>query len=89
MKEKRNSIYVRVTPAEKLQIERKARKCGLSVSEYIRPRCLGYAPREVPPEAYYTLCRKLEDVKNDSNADAVLAALDELRETLVEPRRDG
>jgi hypothetical protein len=31
----------------------------------------------------------MEDVKNDSNADAVLAALDELRETLVEPGRDG
>ena len=89
MKEKRNSIYVRVTTAEKVQITHKAIKCGLSVSEYIRQRCLGYAPREVPPEAYYTLCRKLEDVKNDSNADAVLAALDELRETLVEPGRDG
>ena len=89
MKEKRNSIYVRVTSAEKVQITHKAIKCGLSVSEYIRQRCLGYAPREVPPEAYYTLCRKLEDVKNDSNADAVLAALDELRETLVEPGRDG
>ncbi len=89
MKEKRNSIYVRVTPAEKVQIARKARKCGLSVSEYIRQRCLGYAPREVPPEAYYTLCRKLDDMKKDSTADAVLAMLDELRQTLVEPGRDG
>ena len=89
MKEKRNSIYVRVTPAEKVQIARKARKCGLSVSEYIRQRCLGYAPREVPPEAYYTLCWKLDGVKNDSNADVVLAVLDELRQALVEPGRDG
>ena len=72
-----------------MRIARKARKCGLSVSEYIRQRCLGYAPREVPPEAYSTLCRKLEDVKNDSTAAAVLAMLAELRRTLVEPGRDG
>ena len=89
MKEKRNSIYVRVTPAEKAQITRRARTCGLSVSEYIRQRCLGYAPRKVPPEAYYMLCRKLDEVKNDSNAGAVVAVLDELRQTLVEPGRDG
>ena len=89
MKEKRNSIYVRVKPEEKAQIARKARKCGLSVSEYIRQRCLGYAPREMPPEVYYRLCQKLDDVKNDCNANAVLAVLDELRQTLVEPGRDG
>ncbi len=89
MKERRNSIYVRVTSAEKVQITHKAIKCGLSVSEYIRQRCLGYAPREMPPEVYYRLCQKLDDVKNDCNANAVLAVLDELRQTLVEPGRDG
>ena len=50
MKERIQSIYTRTTPAEKQQIERKARKCGLSVSEYVRQRCLGYAPREIPPD---------------------------------------
>ena len=89
MKEKTKSIYVRVTQAEKKQSRRRAGKCGLSVSEYIRQRCLGYAPREIPPEVYYTLCRKLDALRRPGTDEEILAVLDELRETLVEPGRDG
>ena len=85
MKEKSSSIYTRVTPTEKQKIERTAKKCGLSVSEYIRQRCLGYAPREIPPDAYYELCRKLDYI----NGDAILALLDEMRKELFLPGRDG
>lgn len=89
MKEKTKSIYVRVTQAEKEQIRHRAGKCGLSVCEYIRQRCLGYAPREIPPETYYALCRKLDGLRRPGTDAAILAVLDELRETLVEPGRDG
>ena len=89
MKEKRNSIYVRVKPEEKVQIARKARKCGLSVSEYIRQRCLGYAPREIPPDTYYEFCRKLDYIRELGNGDAILALLDEMRKELFLPGRDG
>ena len=89
MKEKTKSIYVRVTQAEKEQIRHRAGKCGLSVCEYIRQRCLGYAPREIPPDVYYTLCRKLDTLRRPGTDAAILAVLDELRETLVEPGRDG
>ena len=89
MKEKSSSIYTRVTPTEKQRIERTAKKCGLSVSEYIRQRCLGYTPRETPPDAYYELCRKLDYIRELGNGDAILALLDEMRKELFLPGRDG
>ena len=89
MKEKNSSIYTRVTPAEKQKIKRTAKKCGLSVSEYIRQHCLGYAPREIPPDTYYELCRKLDYIRELGNGDAILALLDEMRKELFLPGRDG
>ncbi len=48
MDETRNkSIYVRVTLKEKIKINAKAKKCGFSLSEYIRQVCLGYEPKEI------------------------------------------
>ena len=44
-------IAVRVTAKEKERIQAKARKCGLSTTEYIKQRALGYEPRAVPPDA--------------------------------------
>ena len=89
MKERTQSIYTRTTPAEKQQIERTAKKCGLSVSEYVRQRCLGYAPREIPPDTYYELCRKLDYIRELGNGDAILYLLDEMRKELFLPGRDG
>ena len=89
MTERSNSIYTRVTPQEKQKITDKARKCGLTLSEYIRQRCLGYAPREVPPNVYYDLCAKLDEARNSGNDAAVLDVLDKLRETVIQPGRDG
>ena len=59
MKEKKNSIYVRVTEKEKIRIENKAKKCGLSVSEYISKRALNYAPKALLPESFYEFTEKL------------------------------
>ena len=59
MKEKKNSIYVRVTEKEKVRIENKAKKCGLSVSEYLRKRALGYSPKALLPETFYEFTEKL------------------------------
>ena len=89
MTERSNSIYTRVTPQEKQKITDKARKCGLTLSEYIRQRCLGYAPREVPPNIYYDLCAKLDEARNSGNDADVLDVLDKLRETVIQPGRDG
>ena len=88
MKERTQSIYTRTTPAEKQQIERKAKKCGLSVSEYVRQRCLGYAPREIPPDVYYELCRKLDEARRLGSGEAILDLMDAMRKELILPGRD-
>ena len=59
MKERANSIYVRVTEKEKIRIENKAKKCGLSVSEYLRKRALGYSPKALLPGSFYEFTEKI------------------------------
>ena len=86
---KTTRLAVRVSPAEKERISRKAARCGISVSEYIRQCCLGYEPRAIPPDAFYELCDKLDAARTADNSAAVLEVLDELRDTLISPGRDG
>ena len=43
-------IAVRVTAREKEKMQTKARKCGLSTTEYVKQRALGYEPRGIPPD---------------------------------------
>lgn len=52
-------IAVRVTAMEKEKIQAKARKCGLSTTEYVKQRALGYEPRAVPPDALFVCLEKL------------------------------
>ena len=47
------------TKKEKLRIENKAKKCGLSVSEYLRKRALGYSPKTLLPEIFYEFTEKI------------------------------
>ena len=44
---------------EKVRIENKAKKCGLSVSEYLRKRALGYSPKALLPESFYEFTEKI------------------------------
>lgn len=92
MSEKNKSIYLRVTPQEKEKIQRLAKKCGLSLSEYLRQRGLGYAPKEQPGEGLYFLCEYLRDCRDSGlshqNDEAVASLLRSIRQTLVLPERD-
>ena len=89
MNERFKQIYTRVTPQEKKRIAANAKKCGLSISEYIRQRCLGFAPRTVPPQAYYDMCSKLEDALAFPEGEKMIPGiLNELRETILLPGRD-
>ena len=51
---KNKNLFIRVSEKEKNIIEQNAKKCGISVSEYLRQRALGYMPRAVLPE-YFSL----------------------------------
>ena len=47
-------LNVRVSHAEKHQIQTAAGRCGLTLSEYLRQRTLGYTPRFHPPQAFFS-----------------------------------
>ncbi|HPE96143.1 MAG TPA: hypothetical protein PLT66_08775 [Bacillota bacterium] len=58
-------INIRVTQAEKERIERNAKRCKLTVSEYLRQLANGYEPRELPNDNLYNLCRDIEFMKEE------------------------
>ena len=43
---KNKNLFIRVSEKEKNIIVQNAKKCGLSVSEYLRQRALGYMPSD-------------------------------------------
>lgn len=47
-------LNVRVSPAEKQRIKTAAGRCGLTLSEYMRQRALGYTPRFHPPQEFFS-----------------------------------
>ena len=61
-------IAVRVTAREKDKIQAKARKCGLSTTEYVKQRALGYEPRTVPPDALFACLEKLGELESKTNS---------------------
>ena len=54
-------------------LERRARKCGLSKSAYIRQLLHGYKPRETPPADYHAVRRELCETGNNLNQVAFVA----------------
>ena len=61
-------IDVRVTAKEKEKIQSKARKCGLSTTEYVKQRALGYEPRGIPPDALFLCLEKLDELADKANS---------------------
>ena len=56
MRKRSIGINVRVTVTEKKKVTMLARKCGLSLSEYLRQRALGYEPGgHLPKEVFDVL----------------------------------
>ena len=90
---KENRIAFRVTDQEKKRIAVLAKKCGLSVSEYVKQRTLGYAPQPIIPESVFLLLEKigqLQDLAASPETDAAICTLlKEISDTLLLPRKEG
>ena len=71
-------VAVRLTESEKKKIEAAAAKCGLTVSEYMRQRALGYEPKEVLPDAFFVFCEKLDHLTEAPFSEAVNAEAEDL-----------
>ena len=91
MKEKDKRVELRLPAKEKEQLEQLAKKCGLSLSEYLRKRGLGYEPGPFLDDRFYAVYTKLCEISNltlNPEAEAVLIAiLNDLQQNLFLPRK--
>ena len=61
-----------------------AGKCGLSQTEYIRQRALGYEPKTALPDEFFKLGEKLDKLIEKDDSEELRALSEELlREMLV------
>ena len=91
MKEKDKRVELRLPAKEKEQLEQIAKKCGLSLSEYLRKRGLGYEPGPFLDDRFYAVYAKLCEISNlplqpDTEA-VLLAILNEGQQNLFLPKK--
>lgn len=96
MKERKFQLKMRATEKEKSRIENKAKKCGLSVSEYLRKRALGYSPKTLLPEIFYEFTEKLgilfdelEKMNSTELQEQVLQLIDDVYAKLLTSERNN
>ena len=94
MNDKNARIELRVKQSEKNKIDKLAENCGLSQSEYVRQRTLGYAPRTVLPDVFFQfyqiLCRLCDEVADKVSPETerkLLEVVDEIQQRLLLPEK--
>ena len=91
MKEKDKRVELRLPAKEKDRLEQLAKKCGLSLSEYLRKRGLGYEPGPLLDNRFYDVYSKLCEISNlplHPDTEAVLISiLNDLQKNLFLPRK--
>ena len=86
MRKRSIGINVRVTVTEKKRVTMLARKCGLSLSEYLRQRALGYEPGGHPPKEVFDVLDKIDEMAESCSmrdGAAISAHTDHLRDLLI------
>ena len=86
MRKRSVGINVCVSVTEKKKVTMLARKCGLSLSEYLRQRALGYEPGGHPPKEVFDVLDKLDEIAEQYSAQtgaAINAQTDRMRDLLI------
>ena len=86
MRRRSVGINVRVTVTEKKKVTMLAKKCGLSLSEYLRQRALGYEPGGHLPKEVFDILDKLDEIAENCSARegaAINAQTDRMRDLLI------
>ena len=79
-------INIRVQPKEKEKIKNTAKRCGLTLSEYLVKRASGYEPRAVLPDDFYgELCKLSNSELSPETENKPLALIDEIHSELLLP----
>ena len=88
MRKRTDEINVRVFKTEKNLIRRKARKCGMNMSEYLRTLGTDTVVREAPKEelmqAYRKLTRLHDGIRYEVSMAPFSDALTEIEELLLQ-----
>lgn len=95
MNERTVQLKFRVTEKEKTRIMNVSKKCGLSTSEYLRKRALGYSPKALLPESFYEfseklgiLCDKFKAIENAELYEKTLSLIDEIHLKLLSTEKE-
>ena len=86
MRKRTVGINIRVTVTEKKKVTMLARKCSLSLSEYLRQRALGYEPGGQPPKEVFDVLDRLDEIAENCSARegaAINAQTDRMRDLLI------
>ena len=86
MRNRTVGINIRVTVTEKKKVTMLAKKCCLSLSEYLRQRALGYEPGGHPPMEVFNVLDKLDEIAENCSAReraAINAQTDRMRNLLI------
>ena len=86
MRNRTVGINIRVTVTEKKKVTMLAKKCGLSLSEYLRQRALGYEPGGHPSKEVFDVLDKLDDIAERCSArdeTDIIAQTDRMRDLLI------
>ena len=88
MRKRTDEINVRVFKTEKNLIRRKARKCGMNMSEYLRTlgtdTTVKEAPREELMQAYRKLTRLHDGIRYEVSMAAFSDAMTEIEDLLLQ-----
>jgi len=86
MRKRSVGINVRVSVTEKRKMTLMAKRCGLSLSEYLRQRALGYEPGGHPPKEVFDVLDKIDEMAESCSVrDGVVinAQTDRMRDLLI------
>ena len=86
MRNRTVGINIRVTVTEKKKVTMLAKKCCLSLSEYLRQRALGYEPGGHPPKEVFDVLDKIDEMAESCSARegaAINAQTDRIRDLLI------
>ena len=86
MRKRSIGINVRVSVTEKRKMTLMAKRCGLSLSEYLRQRALGYEPGGHPPKEVFDVLDKLDEIAEQCSVQTgagINAQTDRMRDLLI------
>ena len=86
MRKRSVGINVRVSVTEKRKMTLMAKRCGLSLSEYLRQRALGYEPGGHPSKEVFDALDKIDEMAESCSVRdgaAINAQTDHMRDPLI------